>query len=94
VATTVWEWFKGLFSQGGNYSSRYTKVGDAIIRPNGEVIKTDPMDTLYATKNPGMMGGSITIQINNPSVRNDSDIRKIAEEVSRVLAVQGRRSFS
>jgi phage-related protein len=94
VASTVWEWFKGLFSQGGNYSSRYSRVGDAIIRPNGDVIQTDPNDTIFATKNPGGMGGAITININNPSVRNDQDIRNLAQEVSRVLASQGKRAFS
>lgn len=33
------------------------KVGDAIIRPNGDVIETDPRDTLVATQNPNSLGG-------------------------------------
>lgn len=52
-------------------------IGDAIIRPNGDVIKTHPKDTLIATKNPGGMGGII---INIESV-NGID----AEEISRAL---------
>jgi hypothetical protein len=32
---------------------RQTTVGDAIIRPSGEIIRTHPNDTLIATQNPG-----------------------------------------
>ena len=38
-------------------SGNSTSVGDAIIRPNGDVIETDPRDTLIATQNPGALGG-------------------------------------
>lgn len=86
---------KGIFSTlvkalaGGARMS----VGDAIIRPNGQVIRTDPQDTLIATKNPEGLGG-ITININNPSVRSELDIRKIVDQVSRALAQRQGRSFS
>jgi len=75
---------------------RNVKSGqDFILRPNGDMIKADPRDTLIATKTPESLvnggGGSIIININNPSVRNDQDIRKLANEVSRVLAQQGSR---
>ena len=84
VATTVWNWFKGLF--GGRGSSR--SVGDAIITPQG-VVHTNPQDYIIATKNPASLGGGkITININNPSVRNDMDVRKIANQVSQVLQRQ------
>lgn len=36
----------------------------------------------------GMSGGDINININNPSVRNDADIDRIANKVSRVLGRQ------
>lgn len=32
-------------------------VGDAIIKPDGTIIQTDPGDTLIATKNPEGLGG-------------------------------------
>ena len=67
---------------------RGKSVGDAIIRPNGDVIETDPADYLIATKNPSSLGGSTTININNPSVRQTSDIKLIANEVSRALQRQ------
>lgn len=71
---------------GGRGSGR--TVQDAIIRPNGEIIQTSPSDTLIATKNPeGLLGSSnkININFNNPVVRNDNDLKKIADEVSKVL---------
>jgi len=43
-----------------------TSVDDAIIRPNGDVIKTNPRDTLIATQNPGSMGGGKVVNINAP----------------------------
>ena len=50
-----------------------TSVGDAIIRPNGEVIETHPNDTLIATQNPGEMGGA-TIYIGNINGLTGKDI--------------------
>jgi hypothetical protein len=38
-----------------------TSVNDAIITKTGQVIKTHPDDTIIATKTPGSMGGSQTI---------------------------------
>ena len=84
VATTVWSWFKGLFR--GSGSSR--SVNDAIITPQG-VVHTNPSDYIIATKDPSSLGkGKITININNPTVRQDADIRKIANAVSVVLQRQ------
>jgi hypothetical protein len=52
-------------------------VGDAIIRPNGQVIETDPRDTLIATKNG--FGGGVTVIIEGDVFGLD------AEEISRAL---------
>jgi hypothetical protein len=41
-----------------------------------------------ATVAAGGGGGSITININNPTVRNDRDIERLASEVGDVLARQ------
>lgn len=54
-----------------------TTVGDAILRPNGEVIETHPNDTLIATQNPGGIGGGITIVISGDTYGVDAD--QIAE---------------
>lgn len=40
-----------------------TKVKDAIIKPSGEIIKTDPADYIIATKTPGAMGKGNVINI-------------------------------
>jgi len=50
-------------------------VGDAIIRPNGQIIETDPRDTIIATKN-GF--GGVSVYIENV---NGLD----PEEISRAL---------
>ena len=57
IASAVAGAIRSAFDFFGNLSKKSDKVGDAIIRPNGQVIKTDPQDTLIAMKNPGM-GGS------------------------------------
>jgi hypothetical protein len=38
-------------------------VNDAIIRPNGQIIETNPNDTLIATQNPGGLGGGVNVTI-------------------------------
>lgn len=40
-----------------NPFKRSTSVDDAIIKPNGNVIKTNPNDTIIATQTPNNMGG-------------------------------------
>ena len=67
----------------GSLGARGTvkSVGDAIIRPNGDIIKTHPQDTLIATKNPGGMGG-VVVNIENV---NGLDADVIAEALQDKL---------
>ena len=59
------------------------RVGDAILRPNGEIIETHPRDTIIATQNPGNLSqGGITIQIENI---NGLDANMVAEALSSEL---------
>lgn len=89
----------GFFGRDGS-SRGGESVGDAIITPRGNIIRTDPRDFLIATKNPSDLVnnqntvGNITFTINNPVIRNDNDIRKLADEVGRVLQRQANRGFS
>lgn len=78
-----------------NRKNKDTSVDDAIIKPNGDIIRTHPKDYIFATKTPEKMGGGgqVTVNINNPSVRNDSDIKKIAEQVSKVMERRLWRSY-
>lgn len=51
LAGLIADKLKGVFSFGRG-------VDDAIIKPSGEIIKTDPADTIIATKTPGVIGGN------------------------------------
>lgn len=92
VATTVWDWFTGLFSGKGK---KEENVEDAIITPSG-VVHTDPSDFIIATKNPRSLGGggNVTININNPTVSNDGDIKKLVRTIEQQLYKMQRRSNS
>ncbi len=61
-------------------SKRIKEVGDAIIRPNGQIIKTHPKDTLIATR--GGVGGVV---VNIESVYG-VDPTDIAEALQRELS--------
>jgi len=68
-------------------------ISDAIITPSGQVIQTDPADYLIATKNPGSLGGgSVIININNPTVRDDRDIDIIIERFKREMETNMKRA--
>ena len=62
------------------------KVGDAIIRPNGQIIRTDPRDTLIATK--GGMGGITFIVQGNLIGLDEADIsRRLSNELARKVSI-------
>ena len=61
------------------------KVSDAIIRPNGQIIETDPRDTLIATK--GGIGGTI-INIENIYGLDPEEIsRALSNELNNKLSL-------
>jgi hypothetical protein len=106
LGTWIWNilkapftWLKdkisSFFGGGSSKDSKgTTRVNDAIIQPNGHIIQTDPKDYLIATKNPGsLMSGGVTINFNNPVVREQADIKKIAEETSKILERKLWRSY-
>lgn len=82
----------------GNFVRSVIGVRDAVIAPGGRLITTDPQDYLIATKNPKALGGgggsTINININSPVVRNDSDIKMLIKEFSRVMQREQRRYTS
>jgi len=61
------------------------RVGDAIIKPDGSIIKTDPRDTLIATQNPGNMGGNINVTFNGITIDEAFDHLKnlLGEDIVR-----------
>ena len=71
-------------------------VHDAIIAPNGNVINTDPMDYLIATKTPGsLLGGShsnsnsqIIVNINGGTYLNPSSVKQMTDIIVRSINQQ------
>lgn len=81
---------KGFFF--GRGGGKVTDVTDAIIKPGGQIIRTDPRDTLIATQNPEELGGgstgfifSPTINLNGP-IASELDVRRIAEQIAQIGA--------
>ena len=97
----IWNWIKdnlNIFKKDDDDDSgksyRTIRKNDFLMRPGKNAVSFSPDDTIIGVKNPGSLGGGTTININNPVVRNDQDIRLIANEVSRVLQRQTSGRFS
>ena len=89
VASTVWSWFTGLFSGGSNRgraSGGPVMAGQSyLVGERGpEIFSPNQSGTII----PNGKRGGVSVTINNPSVRNDGDIKKIANQVSQVLQRQ------
>ena len=90
----------GSTSSASDSDSEHSSISSAdfILRPNGQIIKTASDDFIFGTKNPekmfGNSGGGTTININNPVVREEADIRKLTNEISRALQSQMKRRLS
>ncbi len=87
---SIWDWIKDAVS---NMLPKFLGGGgrrdDFISRPGQAPVSFNPSDTIIGVKDISRLGGgSIIININNPLVRQTSDIKNIANEVSRVLQRQ------
>lgn len=85
---TIWDWIKDAL---GSIVPSWLGGGrkdDFISRPGQAPVSFNPSDTIIGVKDISKLGGSIVININNPIVRQSSDIKNIANEVSRVLQRQ------
>ena len=60
---------KSIIESLNPFSGKKTDVQDAIIRPNGDVIRTDPKDTILATQTPNAVGGGLTQIFNGVTPR-------------------------
>jgi len=68
---------------------------DFIQRPGQNPVSFSPNDTIIGVKDTRSLGGSsITINIHDPIVRDDTDLRRLTEMVSQNLQRQGNRRFS
>lgn len=86
----IWEKLKGLGAIianalrnliGFGRSQREQSVGDAIIKPDGTIIRTDPRDTLIATQTPGNIGGGGNV-FNFFGVTQDEFLEKAKRELA------------
>jgi hypothetical protein len=82
------------FTYHGSLIGKNTSVGDAIIRPNGQIINTDPNDTIVALKDidssfsTAGKGQSIIINITGDNYGTDPN------EIARVLYSKLRRRIA
>ncbi|MEI0447185.1 hypothetical protein R4J03_09010 [Brachyspira intermedia] len=84
---------KRVYNSQGQYNIMpEQKVNDAIITKAGQVVKTDPQDYILAMKHPqelassGTVGANHTYTINiNANIRNDNDIKKLKNELERLI---------
>lgn len=76
----------------GNFSGGKFFDANLLITSNGRVMQFDQQDDMMisAKKNHKSTGGGggVTVNINNPSVRKDSDIRELVRQVSQALMSQ------
>jgi len=79
--TDAWEWLEKILGGIGDVGSgigdfigsigdffgggKVRKVNDFILTNSGQVLETNPNDTIIGTKNPGGLGGGIIINIDN-----------------------------
>ena len=64
---------------------RFVSVTDAVITPSGQVIKTDPSDYLFATKNPENLGagGGVTFDFSGMTITalDADEVKKKLDEL-------------
>jgi len=85
-ASKTGDFIKNMFGFSGN---------DFLMRPGQAPIAFSPDDTIMGIKDSSKLGGgSISIVINNPVVRDETDLRKLTEMISSRLQAKGNRRFS
>lgn len=78
---------KGAASLSADVLSHVTDVlkpNDFILTSGGKMIKPHKNDTIIGTKNPGQLGGGggqVTVNINDPVMKEDVDVERVVDEV-------------
>lgn len=89
IGNVILDYVKSMLHIGGKSKS----VNDAIITPNGDIIRTSPSDYLIATKTPGSLGGSsggastINVSINGGLITED-----VAKKIGQIILKEVKRS--
>lgn len=89
IGTFIKDKILDFFSFGGG--GRGNSIGDGIVTPQGNIIKTDPRDYIIATTNPGALGGSgsMNVTINVQGNADSKTIKEITRQMSMLLKRQG-----
>ena len=69
-------------------------AGGIVTRPTLAVVGERGPEAVIPLNQAGGLGGSLTINFNNPIVREERDLRKIADQVSRIMAKGKLRGFA
>ena len=70
----------------GGFGGSSKSVNDAIITPNGDIIRTSPSDYLIATKNPSNLGMSSNGSSNvNVSINGGLITEDVARQIGRLI---------
>lgn len=78
---------KGISSFSGDLLGGITDVltpNDFILTSGGKMIQPHKDDTLIGTKNPGQLGGgggTVNVEINDPVMKEDVDVKQVVDEV-------------
>jgi tape measure domain-containing protein len=71
-----------------SFLGKITRINDAVITPQGDVIQTDPSDYLIATKTPGTLsaagagGSGVVVNVNYPMLLDRNASVKLADLLS------------
>ena len=85
--------YANMIIPGKRFDIPLLAAGGIVSKPTVAMIgEAGPEAVVPLSKMGGM--GSTTININNPTIRNDGDIRKLADAVGRALQAKGNRRFS
>lgn len=85
---------KKIVDVAGGAIDSITSANDFVLS-DGKLVRTHPNDTIMATKDPSSLGqggegGGDTVIVKDPTVRDDRDVDKIADEVEKRLDRQTR----
>lgn len=103
----IGDFVKEHFSTGGESTKKSAGVlvdlatitlpfqNDFVMRPGQGAVPFSSSDTLIGVKDTSKLGGgSVTINVNNPTVRSENDIRKLVDMISKKLQQKGNRRMS
>ncbi len=69
-------------------------TGGIVTRPTLAVVGERGPEAIIPLSQAGGLGGSLTINFNNPIVREERDLKRIADQVSRIMAKGKLRGFA